>query len=76
MHDVSASEIDGVLLGLLAAPSSASLAASMKSIVFSAPWRKFIWIGGNLRCKSNYIKFWLNCRQLQPPNQCRFFLTL
>jgi hypothetical protein len=35
----------------LAAPSSACLAVSMMSIVFSTPQRNFIWIGGNLQIK-------------------------
>jgi hypothetical protein len=35
----------------LAAPSSARLAVSMMSIVFSAPRRNFIWFGGNLQIK-------------------------
>jgi hypothetical protein len=34
-----------------AASSSACLAASMMSIVFSTPQRNFIWIGGNLQIK-------------------------
>jgi hypothetical protein len=35
----------------LAAPTSACLAASMMSIVFSAPRRNFVWFDGNLQIK-------------------------
>jgi hypothetical protein len=51
MYDIVASET-GVIFSF---PYGAifGLAGSMMSIVFSAPRRNFVWIGGKLPCKSN-----------------------
>jgi hypothetical protein len=66
MHDIAASETGGFPYGTLF-----GLAGCMMSIAFSAPRLNFIWIGGNLPCKSNHGKIWPYCRLFWRSNQRR-----